>query len=373
MIEQTSVDICMIVKNEEDNLRLTLENNVACADKVIIVDTGSTDGTKEYCLGKGAHVYDFKWCSDFSAARNYSISRSDARWILWLDADEYIDKRDFEDLKKHLSNSSADIIFVTINECKYGTKEKYTSYKRDKIFRNNAGITFIRPVNEQLARASGETKKEYFPKFQIYHWGMHLPKEKQTKKAMERINEFYGLFNQHKDPYIAFIIAGLLSSIGSKGEAEELYGKILEMTSADAEAKRLLRHAVFVKKSRIHEDRKEYEDAILDADSAISIDPTYIEPYITKSSSYMAMGDHAKAINALIPVTKMEKKDHPVLGEADFLWSVKRHQNLANSYLILGDYSMAETYFKKMLESWDDEKIREILSKLELLKNAGRG
>jgi len=372
MMPQPSIDICMIVKNEEDVLKLTLGNSISCADKVIVVDTGSTDGTRKYCVDMGASVYDFKWVSDFSAARNFSISKSEANWILWLDADEYIEKEDFQRLREYLKDSSADVVYITINECEYGTKDKTTSYKRDKVFRNSGKIRFIRPVNEQLVREDGDIKKAHFHDFQIYHWGAHLPKEKQVDKALSRIEEFKGLLKSHKDPYIAFLIAGLLVTVGKRGEAIEQLDKILEMTSPKEEKDRSIRHAVYVKKGRIYEDNREYGLAISAADLAILTDSLYIEPYIIKSSSLMAQKYYAEAIETLEQAVNLKKKHHPVLGEADFLWDVKLYQNIANSSLFTEDFRKAEIYFKKMLESWDDEKIRSIISKLELLKNVSR-
>ncbi|MDQ0089897.1 glycosyltransferase involved in cell wall biosynthesis [Paenibacillus anaericanus] len=58
--------------------------------EIIIVDTGSTDKTKEIAHQFGAQVIDFIWNDDFSAARNAGIERAAGDWILVLDADEYV-------------------------------------------------------------------------------------------------------------------------------------------------------------------------------------------------------------------------------------------------------------------------------------------
>lgn len=59
-------------------------------DEIIIADTGSTDDTKKIAEGFDAKVYDFTWCDDFSAARNFALEQSDADWNFVLDADEYL-------------------------------------------------------------------------------------------------------------------------------------------------------------------------------------------------------------------------------------------------------------------------------------------
>ncbi len=69
-----TISICMIVKNEESVLERCLSTVRGIADELIIVDTGSTDGTKEIARKFTEQVYDFVWCDDFSKARNFSFS-----------------------------------------------------------------------------------------------------------------------------------------------------------------------------------------------------------------------------------------------------------------------------------------------------------
>ena len=60
----------MIVKNEERHLGRLLASVVQFADEIVILDTGSSDGTRQIALDYGAQVFDFKWCDDFAKARN---------------------------------------------------------------------------------------------------------------------------------------------------------------------------------------------------------------------------------------------------------------------------------------------------------------
>jgi glycosyltransferase involved in cell wall biosynthesis len=80
----------MIVKNEERHLSRCLQSVKDIVDEMVIVDTGSTDRTKEIAYSFGAKVFDFEWINDFSAARNYALEKSTSDWNLVLDADEYI-------------------------------------------------------------------------------------------------------------------------------------------------------------------------------------------------------------------------------------------------------------------------------------------
>ena len=87
-----TLSLCMIVKDEEKNLNNCLSSCSSLFDEIIIVDTGSTDRTKEIAKKYTNNIYDFKWCDDFSKARNYSFSKATKEYIMWLDADDIISK-----------------------------------------------------------------------------------------------------------------------------------------------------------------------------------------------------------------------------------------------------------------------------------------
>ena len=87
-----TLSLCMIVKNEEAVLSRCLESIKDAVDEIIIVDTGSSDATKEIAKKYTDLVYDFKWINNFSAARNFSFSKASKDYIIWLDADDVITK-----------------------------------------------------------------------------------------------------------------------------------------------------------------------------------------------------------------------------------------------------------------------------------------
>ena len=86
-----TISLCMIVKNEEAVLARCLDSIADLMDEIIIVDTGSTDHTKEIAAKYTSQIYDFKWTSDFSAARNFSFSKANMDYIYAADADEVLD------------------------------------------------------------------------------------------------------------------------------------------------------------------------------------------------------------------------------------------------------------------------------------------
>ena len=82
-----TISVCMIVKDEEHCLDRCLKSLVSIADEFIIVDTGSSDHTKDIAKKYTDKVYDFKWTGSFSDARNYSFSLATKDYIYCADAD----------------------------------------------------------------------------------------------------------------------------------------------------------------------------------------------------------------------------------------------------------------------------------------------
>src|SRR3972149_2146143 len=99
-IRNPTLSLCMIVKNEEKFLPACLESVKGHVDEIIIVDTGSTDRTVEIAESYNAKIYHHPWKNSFSKARNYSLKYATCDWILILDADEEIVKKDAHKLRK---------------------------------------------------------------------------------------------------------------------------------------------------------------------------------------------------------------------------------------------------------------------------------
>lgn len=93
------ISLVMIVKDESRCLARCLEAALPYVDEIIIVDTGSTDHTIEIATSFGAKVFSFEWIDDFSAARNYALSKATHDWRLVLDADEILQSSNLEALK----------------------------------------------------------------------------------------------------------------------------------------------------------------------------------------------------------------------------------------------------------------------------------
>lgn len=147
-----TISLCMIVKNEEDVLARCLDSVKDIANEIIIVDTGSTDKTKEIARNYTDKIFDFQWIDDFSAARNFSFSKATKDYILWLDADDIIlkDDRDkFKQLKQNLA-PTVDTVMMKYN-VGFDEYESVTlSYFRERLTKRLNKCKWIEPVHEYL-------------------------------------------------------------------------------------------------------------------------------------------------------------------------------------------------------------------------------
>jgi glycosyltransferase involved in cell wall biosynthesis len=105
-----SVTLAMIVKNEERVLARCLDSIQGAVDEIVIVDTGSTDATKDVALRYTDRIFDFQWCDDFAAARQFAFDQATSHWVFWLDADDIV--RDAARLKPALAALPKDIGIV---------------------------------------------------------------------------------------------------------------------------------------------------------------------------------------------------------------------------------------------------------------------
>src|SRR5271165_1242506 len=89
--DRPKVSLTMIVRNEGANLPACLSSAADLFDEIIVVDTGSTDRTRDIARDFGARVFDFVWVNDFAAARNAALARAKGDYAFWLDADDVLD------------------------------------------------------------------------------------------------------------------------------------------------------------------------------------------------------------------------------------------------------------------------------------------
>ena len=145
-----SVSLCMIVKNEEDVLERCLESAADLVDEIIIVDTGSTDRTREIAARYTDKIFDFLWRDDFAAARNESFSHAAMDYCLWLDADDVLLEEDQEKIRalKEELDPGVSVVMAPYHTGFDESGRVTFSYYRERLIKNRAGMSWAGAVHE---------------------------------------------------------------------------------------------------------------------------------------------------------------------------------------------------------------------------------
>ena len=205
MTKQT-ISLCMITKNEENYLEQCLDSAKEIADEIIIVDTGSTDKTKEiakkFNFKEKIKFFDFKWGDDFSAARNESLKHATKDWILIMDADELIEKGDLEKIKEIIKDdenegflflqknySNDDKVAGFINETHRKDNKIYEGWYGSfivRLFRNHKDYKFEGTVHELIEPSiESKTGKIALANISLHHYG------NADQKIVDKKRKFY--------------------------------------------------------------------------------------------------------------------------------------------------------------------------------------
>ena len=171
MTEQKTLSLCMVVKNEEENISRCLQSIDSAVDEIIIVDTGSTDHTKDISERYGASVFDFSWQDDFSAARNEGIRRATGDWILWLDADEMVDQDDLLALQNAINTSIEKYLAIHLINFYGETTNIRDSFQvgQVRLFQNKVGVFFEGRIHEHLNIPNADQVTDI--PVRVYHFG----------------------------------------------------------------------------------------------------------------------------------------------------------------------------------------------------------
>lgn len=340
------ISVCIIARNEEENIDRCLRSIQKCGFEIVVTDTGSTDRTKEIAKGYTDKVYDFKWTDNFSDARNFCAAKAENDWILAIDCDEQICSLDIIGLGQLLDRFPQSLGIIRMknitNDCNgekgYVTDDVVRLYNRQKYM-------FCNPIHEQICRIQSydrnlKSESFYIPA-QILHYGYELPAEKMLEKQQRNLRLLYKNIEQEKDnAYMYFQIGQSEAIIGEYEKAIEAYERGLSLND-DTEF--LFVQLMIISLSRVYMKIKRKREAV-----------KLMEKYSAGCNSARYTAAYAEALwndNSLMKAVVLYMKA-TMLPDADTLGDelLKCYAHIIQWYVDTGNEKMAELYKGKFVE-----------------------
>lgn len=251
---RSALSLCMIVKNEERYLAQCLCSVRDIADEIIVVDTGSTDRTKDIARVFGARVYDFVWNDDFSAARNVSLDNAKGAWILVLDGDEVISGCDLPRLSSLLARGPARnraYSLVTRNYVRNVVAnwvENRGEYPEEqgsgwhpsvkvRVFPNSPAVRFRNPVHELVEPSLAENRIQVIQcDVPVHHYG-----KLDASRSVQKWEQYFKLgrkklLDGNAEPNAIRELAIQANELGKYEDAVALWGRLIAMDPNDQQA-----------------------------------------------------------------------------------------------------------------------------------------
>lgn len=205
------LSVCIITKNERERLRNCLQALQGRGLEIVVVDTGSTDGTKEMVSDYTDRIFDFAWQDDFSLARNYAASKASHDTVMMLDSDEYIQEMDLTDLAKAVEAHAGMVGRIRrINLLEHGGEQQEISeyisriYDR-RLYRYEGRIHEQIVLRDAAAGKSGQDHRAYQTSVIVWHDG-YCGSEAELKAKVERNITLLEreLEEKKEDPYLCY-------------------------------------------------------------------------------------------------------------------------------------------------------------------------
>jgi len=292
----------MIVRNEEKYLRDCLNSIRGFADEIIVVDTGSEDGTIKIAEDLGAKVIHSDWRNDFSYSRNISLEHATSRWILWLDADDRIPATETEKVKAFKTGPPNRAFYFKIRNVRPGGFGP--QWFQLRMFANHPKIRFERKVHEQVSFA---IRKLGFPQIKtdirIDHVGYEDPALGRRKALRNRTILLSDLPRYQDDPAYVSALGDSFFISEEFAEAIVWYEKVLKIPGGIDKQGDIYRQ-IPISIALSYQNLGDFENAMRWLEKSLEKNPDKIDSLFLAAKIKEKTGNFAEAIDYYERVTR---------------------------------------------------------------------
>jgi len=372
-----TLSLCMIVKNEESTIERCLNSTQDVCDEIIIVDTGSTDRTKEILKSfPKVKIFDFTWVEDFAAARNESFRHATSDLMFWLDADDVLKEKDVQILRKYKSTPLNQLADCYVGKYQY-SHDSYdnvlTTLMRERIFKRSPLIKWKYKIHEciplncfrkventdfevhhyktapQIQRSEGRNLRilkacvddpsERCPRYEFYY-AKELAIVRKYDEAVTWFKEYLKHWDFFEDAHYAYYKLAEIAL--EKRDFDEAVNQCMDALKLDMRKADLycLLGLIFINRERWDLAKFWYEAALNmprpdDSYGFFDMDRHTFSPNFQLSYVFYKLGDFDSALKHINRCLQFRPKDHQALVNKAFIEKEqklkirKNHHNLA--------------------------------------------
>ena len=269
-----TISLCIIARDEADNLKCSIQSYRELVDEIIVVDTGSTDNSIHVAEQFGAKVSCLPWKGDFSYSRNASLEKATSDWILWTDADDIITEENCDKIGKIKDGHDLDCCFsFMIKNSLDGILGSV--FNQIRMFPRDPRIRFRHKVHEQVLPSIKEIGyNTHFTDIMVLHTGYSDP-DIVKRKQIRNMEILKGQIEDNENnPVTAYLYAGNLFDLDRFEEAISYYEKAMQL-SEEQNSRMHIYEGAPVALADIYERIKDYDNARIWAEKAHRINPNH--------------------------------------------------------------------------------------------------
>jgi tetratricopeptide (TPR) repeat protein len=219
-----TLSVVMIVKDEEEMLPGCLEPLAGAVDEIVVVDTGSTDRTREIAESFGAKVVEHPWNGSFADARNASLDAATCDWVMYVDADEHLVAEDAPRLRELLGRTWREALYVIETNYTGGDDSgAAVAHAALRIWRNRPGYRFEGRIHEQITPSLPIYLPDRFETTQIrlLHYGYLKSRIHERAKSQRNIELLEREAKESPTTFTWFNLGSEHLMLGDSGKARE--------------------------------------------------------------------------------------------------------------------------------------------------------
>lgn len=230
------ISVCIITKNEADYLEQNLKALKNYPFEIVVTDTGSTDASRDVAGRYADKVYDFAWCNDFSAAKNFCLGKASHNMILMLDTDEVITHIDLDALYAEVEKNPQGIGMIELyNYFDIDGVRRAQIQRLGRLF-NRKYYSYQGKIHEYLEHKNGAPLVHYEVPIVADHFGYTGSKEKLEEKSLRNIALLQeDLEKNPNNPYLLFQIGQSYMMMRDNENAFTYLAKAMEFHPNPAE------------------------------------------------------------------------------------------------------------------------------------------